>query len=285
MLRRALVVTCTLTLLAAAAWAAEPAGTIAAPSAVFSDADLYQHVLGSIALIKSDFGEGTGWVFNKKNRLMVTNHHVVARNQRHSEDLWVIFPVRNGDQEVIAERSYYEKHGRKLEIKARLLFSSTERDLALIQLERLPDNVHELTLASAGARPGELVRSVGNPGKSEALWVHNSGTVRQLYIKEVQYRSGQKVRARMVETQQPIAGGDSGSPVVNGKGEVIGVVACGAEGPLFNYAIDLKELKAFLDEALKERDAADPNHPGGRRDKYGTPVDRPQRRGDKHGAD
>ncbi|HMP02846.1 MAG TPA: serine protease [Gemmatales bacterium] len=241
-----------------------------------SDAELYQFVLGGIALVRSDFGEGTGWLLSKQDRLMVTNHHVVARNTRRSEDLWVIFPVRTAEREVIAERSYYEQHGRKLEIRARLVYSSPTQDLALLRLERVPESVHELPLAPAGARQGELVRSVGNPGKSEALWVHNSGTVRQIYSKEVRYRSGQQVKARMIETQQPIAGGDSGSPVVNGKGEVVGVVACGVDGPLFNYAIELRELQAFLADAKeKERAQAQddlneaPKAPA-RLDKYGS---------------
>jgi S1-C subfamily serine protease len=271
--------------------AAEPLVSPANPEAparrVLTGGELYQHVLTGVAEIRSDFGSGTGWLISKKDRLMVTNHHVVAKNQRRSKELLVVFPVRNEQNEIIPETSYYNRNLRKLGIPARIVYTSADRDLALIQLERVPEGAMELPLAAGSIKPGEAVCSVGNPGKSEALWVFNSGTVRQIYRKKLRYSSGQQVQARVVETQQPIAGGDSGSPMVNERGEVVGVVCAGQEGaPLFNYAIDLAELKAFLADAKEaDRQEEDQDEPRrGRKDKHGTPVDRdeqgpPSRRG------
>jgi len=70
--------------------------------------------------------------------------------------------------------------------------------------------------------PGEVVYTIGNPGASDVLWVHSSGSVRQ--VAHLDYKMGsQEVNAWVVETQTPINSGDSGGPVVNGKIELVAI--------------------------------------------------------------
>ncbi|HMP59082.1 MAG TPA: trypsin-like peptidase domain-containing protein, partial [Gemmatales bacterium] len=219
-------------------------------------------------------GTGTGWVVDRESRLMVTNHHVVHHLGRRANQIRVCFPVRDEQNEIIAEAAHYRRTVLKSGIKARVVFTSPERDLALLQLDRLPQGTNALPLAATSIRPGEAVASVGNPARSEACWVFNSGTVRQIYRRTFRANK-QNIAARMVETQQPIASGDSGSPMLNFKGEVVGVISSTKEdAPLFNYGIDLTELRAFLEQAGTGDQASAPDRTdsenSGRGDKYGS---------------
>ena len=59
-----------------------------------------------------------------------------------------------------------------------------EGDLALIRLDRVPDGVPALSSRATSPDPGQTVHSIGNPGKSGALWVYTPGKVRQVYSKK-----------------------------------------------------------------------------------------------------
>src|SRR5882762_3736971 len=67
------------------------------------------------------------------------------------------------------------------------------RDLALIQLDSIPEDVLELKISSEGATPGDTVHSVGNPGVSGALWVYTSGSVRSVYKKKWKMIAGRDI--------------------------------------------------------------------------------------------
>jgi HEAT repeat protein/S1-C subfamily serine protease len=152
--------------------------------------DIYRHVLKSAAWIVVHIGTGnnaamgTGTLIDKKNRLILTNEHVV----HGGSELVVIFPMYQGDK-LIAER---EKYVEKLKTKGhdaipgKVLAQDFKRDLALIQLDRVPDAVLPLALAEKQVTPGDDVYSVGNPGATESLWILSKGTVRQVARKKWQ---------------------------------------------------------------------------------------------------
>jgi tetratricopeptide (TPR) repeat protein len=205
--------------------------------------EIYQHTLRATAWVRTSKGSGTGWVVDRARKLLITNYHVVGTDDRVS----VIFPAYR-DGKLIVEREYYLKHGRA--VRGRVLATDSRRDLAAIELDSLPDGVTELKLAPESAEPSDRVHSVGNPGASAALWVYTSGTVRQVYRRKLKYAGGQEVDARMLETQSPINPGDSGGPVVNDKGELVGVSASHrTDAQLVSYCIDVSEVKAFLAKA------------------------------------
>jgi tetratricopeptide (TPR) repeat protein len=203
---------------------------------------IYRKTLHATVWIKTPKGSGTGWVFDRDRRLVITNYHVVAGQNT----VTVIFPAYR-DGEIIAERSYY-KNARG--VRGRVLLTDPRRDLAAVEVESLPEGGIELKLASEGVGPGDRVHSVGNPGASAALWVYTSGTVRQVYRRQMKYGNGQEVEARVIETQSPINPGDSGGPVVNDNGELVGVNASTrTDAALVSYCIDLSEVRAFAARA------------------------------------
>jgi Flp pilus assembly protein TadD len=214
---------------------------------------------------------GTGWIVDRANRLVITNYHVV----RDKDNVLVLFPEYR-DGRLIAERDYYRKSGHR--IRGRVIARQSSRDLALIEVASLPENSEALKLAPESAGPSDRVNSVGNPGASDALWVYTSGTVRQVYRKHIRTKD-LDFQVRVLETQSPINPGDSGGPVVNDAGELVGVSDATLQGAsLLSYCIDVSEVREFLAEerpAAVPRNAAEYNQRGlaaARKRQYGEAI-------------
>ena len=145
-------------------------------------------------------------------------------------------------------------------------------DLALVQLNSLPDGVEELSLAANGARPGDRVHVVGCRYDVDSLWVHSEGGVRQMLTLKQGYFSGGKELgkgAHVVSASVPINEGDSGGPLVNERGEVVGVVAAVAwEVQGSGLFIDAAEVRAFAELKPPDNPQAPPPAPSTGRDVY-----------------
>jgi tetratricopeptide (TPR) repeat protein len=116
----------------------------------------------------------------------------------------------------------------------------------------MPRDVRALRLSTETIGPGHHVHTVGNPGASGALWVYTTGTVRtEVYnFKDfaVNGKNGKNnVEASGFETQSAISPGDSGSPVVNDHGDVVGVNFCiSSDVKGVTYCIHVSEVKKLL---------------------------------------
>lgn len=212
---------------------------------VRADVKIYNDTLKSTAwvLAKNDgtTSSGTGVLVNSEKKLLVTNFHVV----KDARSTVVFFPERKNGKPIV-DRQHYRGNIKTLGISGRVLAVDKKRDLALIELDRLPDGVQEITLAEESAGPGEEVQSIGNPGSSGALWVFTSGTVRSVYQKQFTTEVGEH-DFMVVETQSPINSGDSGGPVVNNKGELIAISqAISPKARLVSYSVDVSEIRQLL---------------------------------------
>jgi uncharacterized protein (TIGR03067 family) len=215
---------------------------------------VYNRLVASSALVVTEEGFGTGWVVDRSKRLLVTNDHVVGS----ATQVVVVFPMHDQGA-LVAERERYFDKGLRVprgvkegvtKATGKVIAWDIKHDLALIALDSLPEDATALPLAARSGAPGETVHSVGNPGASDALWVYTSGTIRQVYSKQFQHRISNKTverNARVIETQAPINPGDSGGPVVNDAGELVGVVSSfRQDAQLLSICIDVGEVKAFL---------------------------------------
>lgn len=210
---------------------------------------VYRRTLTSTAWVHAEKGTGTAWVVDLRSRLLVTNHHVVGS----SDKVFVYFPLFE-DGELIAERKEYASKGTR--IRGTVLETDPWRDLAIIQLDSLPENARALKLAAASCGPGEQIHSIGNSGKSGGLWAYTRGEVKQVYRREQRTASGLQVRVRIVETQSPVNPGDSGGPVVNDEGELVGVTCSyRLDARLVSQCIDVQEVKAFAERVRGELEA------------------------------
>jgi hypothetical protein len=240
-------------LLVLAAPAALPAQPKADPAPAPGDAgaNVYRQVLRSTVWVHSDRGggklaTGSGSLVDKGRRLVLTNYHVVGDVKRAT----VYFPDYGPDKKAYSDRKHYLERGR-LGIPGEVVEVDREGDLALIRLDRVPDGVPELPLAASSPDPGQTVHSIGNPGKSGALWVYTPGKVRQVYGKKWKARLDERTvlqfEAKVIETDSPTNPGDSGGPLANDKGELVGVTQGGAtDAQALSIFVDLSEVKRLL---------------------------------------
>ena len=212
---------------------------------VYADAANYQTTVVSTAWVLAKAGgktsSGTGVLIDTEKKLLITNFHVVGE----ARTAIIFFPeMKDGRPEV--ERKYYLDNVKTVGIRGQVIGVDRKRDLALVQLNRVPEGAKAVTLAKASPNPGDDVESIGNSGSSDVLWVYTSGTVRAVYKK--QFRTGAGDHDFMVvETQSPINTGDSGGPVVNKAGELVAISqAISPSARLVTYSVDISEVKAFL---------------------------------------
>ncbi|MCA9222312.1 MAG: trypsin-like peptidase domain-containing protein [Planctomycetales bacterium] len=216
-----------------------------APRIATADATIYQQALRSTTwvLAKNSDGtsSGTGVLVDLDRKLVVTNAHVVGDARAA-----VLFFADLSDGQPNVSRQHYLDNVRKLGIRGRVVAVDRKRDLALVQLDRLPDSAVAIDLASESIGPGEAVDSIGNPGSTDALWVYTSGTVRTVYRKQFRTGAGEH-DFKVVETQSPINSGDSGGPGVNSQGQLVAVAqAIAPNARLVSYCVDISEVKEFL---------------------------------------
>lgn len=179
--------------------------TVALPSTATK---AYDAVRGSIVRVRSFYpgpdggelsgGTGTGVVILDKG-VILTNIHVVDSAARIS--------VTFADG---------------LESDAELTGTRPEDDLAVLQAKALPDDLQPATLQStAGLSLGDHVTAVGFPfGVGPSV---SSGVVSGL-AREFRSPEGKRLLTNLIQFDAAVNPGNSGGPLVNATGEVVGIV-------------------------------------------------------------
>ena len=180
---------------------------------------------------------GSGFVIDPDGYIM-TNAHVVSGAQR----IQVVLPPANADGTLATALS-----GRSTTVNARLAGIATELDLALLKVDvKLP----ALPLATySELRQGETVFAFGSP-----IGLRNSLT--HGLVSAVARQIDPDSPLIFIQTDAPINPGNSGGPLVNIRGEVVGVntfilsQSGGNEGlgfavPSATARTALKQLKQF----------------------------------------
>ncbi|HVF26125.1 MAG TPA: trypsin-like peptidase domain-containing protein [Anaerolineales bacterium] len=155
--------------------------------------ELVQQVLPSLVVVRGHhFGAGAGIMWDA-NGLILTNNHVVGRR--------LPIVVLQNDQE-------YE---------SRLLARDPDVDLALLSIDAT--QLTPLKPASISPRVGEMVFAFGHP------WGQRNTVTRGIVsaLVSAQNRRGDKLP--VIRSDAPLAPGNSGGPLVNASGEVVGINA------------------------------------------------------------
>jgi len=221
-----------------------------------SGTNIYQETVRSTVWIMSvkDTGSGvrvstgSGVLVDRERRLVVTCQHVVGDNSFVD----VFFPEFS-DGRPIEKREYYLENNKRW--PAKVVDRDEKADLAIVQLNAVPDETFDVPLAKASPSPGDTVHTVGNPGASGALWVYTSGSVRQVYGDKFATGKGNSVEAQVVLTQNPLNSGDSGGPVVNDRGKLV-AINCIVHGDadLVSVCIDVSEVQKLLERVRHDLD-------------------------------
>jgi serine protease Do len=236
----------------AAPAAATPAGTTAAPAGTFPDvAGVADKVRPATVLVLNiaqgrggagrqagqgtaggdvPQGAGTGFIVDS-NGLIVTNNHVVAGAQK----LTVTLPPPDG-------RSF----------DARLLGTDAQTDLAVLKIEA--SNLPTAPLGdSAALRVGDWVVAIGNALALEGGPTVTAGVV-SATGRDAQEPGGTGTAQSagptlydLIQTDAAINPGNSGGPLVNLRGEVVGINTLGAtDAQGIGFAISIDGAKPII---------------------------------------
>jgi serine protease Do len=150
-------------------------------------------------------GTGSGFVIDPEGYIM-TNAHVVNGAQR----VQIVLPADNADGTLKTALS-----GKTRIVPARIVGITTELDLALLKVEGLKLPALPLAVYSQ-VRQGEMVFAFGSPIGMRNTLSHGlvSAVARQVDPDSPQI---------YVQTDTPINPGNSGGPLVNIRGELVGV--------------------------------------------------------------
>jgi serine protease Do len=207
---------------------------------VRDDSETYRKAIDSVVYITTvntewDAHNGTGVVVAPG--LILTAYHVV----RPDKLVWAQFPRRK-DGAILNEVQHYQTT--EYIIRCTVIKSDPKRDLALLRM-KAPDPHKPLPLAAKSAEPGESLFTIGN--SPAVLWRYSGGNVRQVYADRMEFPSKQAVACTVLEMTCPINAGDSGGPILNRRGELVGIISCVVPGDnALNKGIDLSEIKEFL---------------------------------------
>jgi S1-C subfamily serine protease len=198
-------------------------------------------------------GAGGGFVVDAGKRWVVTCRHVVG-DQKTAD---VFFPWHRGGALVTDKADYLGNRPRLrdagLLVPGRVVKTNDDADLALIELESIPPGVNAVPFAARPARPGDSVTVIGHRSDLDTLWNVTTGKVRAAgRLADGYHWRGKQlaVNADVLVGQLPIEEGDSGGPVLDERGELVGMAcALRRQAPLAAVAISAAEIRTFLGDA------------------------------------
>ncbi len=185
-------------------------------------------------------GTGTGWFVT--HDVIVTNYHVIEGGNNYSA-------IVNGNQEVTASPVAIDR----------------VNDLAILKLNSRFDNIAPFPLSSITEKQGARVFTMGFP-HADVL-----GQKSKLTDGLVSAITGIEDDHRFYQISVPLQSGNSGGPLVNLRGGVVGIVTAklsavtiyNATGDLpenVNYAVKTAYLKILLDsEGISYNESKDPD--------------------------
>jgi S1-C subfamily serine protease len=167
--------------------------------------------------------QGSGWIYAPD--LVVTNHHVIEG----MEDPLTIHPVG------------------RTSLQGKVIGKEPDNDIALLRVEGLEGQ--PLKLQSERPSLGELCVAIGSPlsYRESASFGIVSGLSRQIR------NSNGTVIEEMIQTDASVNHGNSGGPLINMAGEVIGMNTLGPRETV-NMAVPAETLAAIVPELEKHGD-------------------------------
>lgn len=185
---------------------------------------------------------GSGFLFDPEGYIF-TNQHVVGDK---------------GQGQKIKVRLHPDT-GIEQELEAELVGSDYELDLAVIKLKDVPEQYRgKLPILEMGdsdaARQGEWVIAIGNPyGYEHTVTVGSlSAKGRQIRIYDEERRQWKTYRD-LLQTDAAINRGNSGGPLINIEGKVIGIntaVSANAQG--IGFAIPINTARAVVNDLIEK---------------------------------
>jgi S1-C subfamily serine protease len=210
------------------------------------DEAAYQKCVGSVVSVVSLDADdnallGTGVVIDGG---IVTAHHVIES----AKFVFVMFPDRDNTGSVIGTESYYLN---STHIKLCVVVGTrSDHDLALLRLVE-PQKADVIPMSLTSAAPGEQVFLIG-ASAGQRMWHNVPGSIRKSHRGYYRRNGGVVVGGRLIEISIAAKRGDSGGPILDKKGNLVGIMLAGgtASNDWLCTGIDVTEVRAFVAEVL-----------------------------------
>lgn len=207
-----------------------------APTPVFAQSDeatrirVYQSASPAVVSIQSDSGSGSGSIIDAKG-VILTNAHVVRGAS-------------------IVNVTLIDKR----QFRGRVIASSRNPDLALVQLEGVTGNLPTIAIASSSSvQVGQSAFAIGNP------FGRFAGTLTTGIISRID-RDRQ-----LLQTDAALNPGNSGGPLLNSRGELVGVntaiFTTSSANSGIGLAIEADTVKRFIATANSSDNRVATNRP------------------------
>ncbi|KLE17087.1 serine protease [Clostridium sp. C8] len=173
-------------------------------------------------------GMGSGFIINEEGYIL-TNYHVIE-----------------GAKEVIVTLS----DGR--DVKAKVVNYDQNQDIAMLKLT--DDSIKVPAIVELGnsdaLKPGEEVLAIGTPLSKDFNQTVTGGLVSAVN-RTVETSTG--VKLNLIQTDAAINPGNSGGPLINTKGEVVGIntLKMSGEAEGIGFSIPINEVKDRIDSLSK----------------------------------
>jgi S1-C subfamily serine protease len=232
-------------------------------------ATVYRRTADAVVVVRTRTGHGTGFLIGKEG-LVLTNHHVVASGFTYSRRGRPVVQIHRGDRDKEGWM-----HVRQEAVPADVVMMDEAKDLALLRV-RAPEEwfgkMSPIRFAREGRpRPAEDCYIVGHPA-SGMLWSLREGRVAKvgrmprdlvdMMVRLLAVAENRRAEAREQMLALPevkivlttCAGnpGDSGSPLLDGSGRLLGItyaIPSDVRMDKFVYHVHADEIRAFLERA------------------------------------
>ena len=211
------------------------------PTPTKSANQVYNNAIRAVMwIVNPGISEGSGVLIDKQYKLAITNTHVIGTQNR----IDVYFPAPDENGELIKDRNFYLKNSEVLKrlgyyTKGHVVAKDEKADLAIIRLDGLPETAREIdwNFTTPTSNTGDLVYILGNPGGQD-LWRWTLGE----FLND---------HGDFLHIQSDVFGGNSGGPVLNKQGILIGIVAR-SDRHMNALAIPVRDINRLLSESWLE---------------------------------
>lgn len=255
-----------------------------APRAAAEDLDadaLYAKVVKSCVFIIRDMGKkgfsmGSGSLIDAEKRLVLTNFHVT----RDEPFVYIQFPMYVKGELITDKEKYLDRWLEGKVGKSKVLFTDKNRDLAIVQVDKVPLGTSAIPLAKDSPPIGATVWQIGNAGSISSAFRTSKGDVSAVGPEKMTVGGGDTaflVDCKMVTSTAPTNRGDSGGPLFDKRGYQVAVTESGHNGvTLVNRFVDVTEVRKLLAEhKMKIKELSDEPDPKGEPKEGGGPKKGP----------
>lgn len=192
--------------------------------------DIYEDNALGVVLLMGDVGYGSGVIISTKGYVL-TNNHVIENNE---------------NLEAILSYQYsldgYEEYVHSIEI----IKQDKVKDLALIKINNPRTALRPINISRKVPAIGSQVHAIGHPDLE--VWTYTTGYISQIREEYAwSYKDEFEHMANVYQTQTPIAEGNSGGPLLNNHGNLVGINTFGdSENDFQNFSVTVDEIIKFL---------------------------------------